>query len=264
MRLLELSEVHSALLDILSEFDRVCREHHLRYTLSYGTLIGAVRHHGFIPWDDDVDVCMPRPDYEKFITLCNEGALGEPFSLSPDRGKRPDYSFAKVLDRRYSIKSTTHLEVPYLYVDVFPLDGVPSDEKAWKKLHRRERIRAFWLLLTKWYTIGKAGWLLYPIGLPFYLLSFCMGRKRLVAKMNRDALAFPFEESDLVAVHTWGTLKEVMPRETFERYVELDFAGRKFLAVEQYHEYLTHCYGDYMTPPPPNRQVTHHLKVYKE
>lgn len=263
MKELTLDEIHAALFDILAEFDRVCRENNLQYSLAYGTLLGAVRHRGFIPWDDDVDVYMPRPDYETFVSIA-ANVLKEPFSLAPDRGKDAQYPFCKVVDARYRIKSTTHREVPNLYIDIFPVDGVPADEKKRKKMYRGERALGFGLLLTKWYTVGKAGFLLRIFGFFVYLVGLCIGRRRFVAAMNRRALAHPYEDAELVGVHSWGLAREAIAKDSFEHYTELDFEGKKFFAVENYDELLTNCYGDYMTPPPPRKRITHSMRVFSD
>lgn len=265
MEYLDLDGLHAALFEILTEFDRVCRENGLKYTLAYGTLLGAVRHKGFIPWDDDVDVCMPRPDYERLIELAKQkGVLRDHFLLSKDRGKGAQYPFVKLMDDRYPIRCRTNLEVPYLYVDIFPLDGLPDDEKQIKKLYAKERRNAFVALLCKWYTFNTAwGWLLRVIGFPVYLVGLCIGQNRTIKKLNALASRYPYEESKLVGIHSWGLAKEAMPRETFEEFCELPFGDRNFLAIKNWDGYLTHLYGDYMTPPPENKRISHTIRCHR-
>ena len=114
---------------MLECIDKVCREHHLRYYLWAGTMLGAVRHKGFIPWDDDMDICMPRPDYDLLLAHCHEW-MPAPFEVvGPHNRSDYPYPFAKVED-----SSTTVLERPDfnfpegIYVDIFPIDGIPSDK----------------------------------------------------------------------------------------------------------------------------------------
>ena len=130
MKRLHLEEIHQALIGLLDEFDRICREYNLNYSLSYGTLLGAVRHKGFIPWDDDADVNMPRPDYEKFLELAKNGALGEHFCISKDRGKGTYYSFTKLMDKRYPIHCPNHIEVKYLFLDIFQIGRASCRERV--------------------------------------------------------------------------------------------------------------------------------------
>ena len=261
---LNIDEVHAALLGILSEFDRICRKHDLKYTLTYGTLIGAIRHKGFIPWDDDVDVAMPRPDYEKFRTLALNGELGEHFLLSDDRGKKAFYPFLKVMDDRYAIKTWSHREIPYLYIDIFPLDGAPQGEKAIeKKFRRRTRYNAL-AVLARWAVPEKKPYaLLRFFGFPFYLFGTLYGNWRASNKAYRNAVKDDYESSEKVGVFVYCYSKLVMDRRIYDDLIEVPFEDRSFYAIATYDEFLTKTYGDYMTPPPKNKQETHSLRVRK-
>ncbi|MDE7158348.1 MAG: LicD family protein, partial [Clostridiales bacterium] len=229
MKRLNLNEVHEALFGLLCEFDRVCREHNLKYSLSYGTLLGAVRHKGFIPWDDDIDVNMPRPDYEKFVELANSGVLGEHFCISKDRGKGTYYCFTKLMDKRFPLRSPNHIEVPYLFLDVFPVDGVPEDETERNKLFKKERK---WVVLSgicQWYTMDRWwGFIAYIIGFWFYILiNLFVGRKRAVRKMNELAARYPLEGYALCGQHNFATAKEEVPTEVYANYCEVEFEGKQ-------------------------------------
>lgn len=150
VRELTLDEVHQAELDLLALIDSFCTQHHLRYYLAYGTLLGAIRHDGFIPWDDDADVWMPREDYDRFLRLFEETdryRLIQPF--------QPAYGFAwaKVLDKRTSY---THerFKMPDDYgltIDVFPLDE-DKGEDTYRVMQKRSRLRAI-----KWKTLKADG-----------------------------------------------------------------------------------------------------------
>ena len=252
----------------MTEFDRVCREHGLRYTLADGSLLGAVRHKGFIPWDDDMDVFMPRPDYEKFIQLVSEGGvLPEYLTLSKDRGKGTYYTFTKVLDTRYPLRSGNHIEVPYLFLDIFPIDGAASDEEERKKQHKKERRWVIAAGICQWYTMDRWwGFIAYIIGWWFYILvNLFVGRTRAVRKMNEYALKYPYESSDMAVFHCFGTVSAAVPKEVYENYCELEFEGRSFKAVQEWDMLLEHTYGDYMTPPPEKKQRSrHYMKIYKK
>ncbi len=261
-----IDEIHSALLGILTEFDRVCRENDLRYSLSHGTLLGAVRHHGFIPWDDDMDVVMPRPDYEKFYELVHAGKikLGEHFSLTDDRGKKALYPFYKLMDDRYAIKPWSHKEVPYLYLDVFPIDGAPEGEKAIEKAFKRRLKYSGICALARW-AVPEKKWMLILRGLlfPFYLGCAIYGAPRASRKANRYATANAFETSKYCGTFNFGTTKWVMETEKFTRFIELPFEGKSFFVLKDYDAWLKLLYGDYMQLPPENKRITHGLKVWK-
>lgn len=266
MKTLTLEETHAALLEILVKFDEICREHGLKYSLAYGTLIGAVRHKGFIPWDDDLDVVMPRPDYERFYNMVQSGEidLGERFVLSADRGKKAFYPFFKLMDKNYCVKRWSQKEVPYLYLDIFPLDGAPKGEKAIKKAFSRRLKYCGICALTRW-AVPEKKWMLILRGLlfPFYLGCVIYGAPRASRKANRNAMANSFETSEYCGAFSFGTVKWVMKSEKFAHLIELPFEGKQFLAIEDYDEWLTLIYGDYMQLPPENKRITHGMKVWK-
>lgn len=267
-QVLNLDEIHEALLGILVEFDRVCREHNLRYTLDYGTLLGAVRHKGFIPWDDDVDVSMPRPDYDKFYALVQEEKIvfSRHFELSCDRGGGSvDYPYLKLMDKRYKISCFSHIEVPYLFLDIFPVDGVPDlpehDVRRWQK--KIDRCN-FSIGVTRWYTFNsRFGFIAWIFGFWFYLPFVIYGRKRVFAKLHKLKAKYPFESCSMVDV-SWGLTHDYVKRECFEEYCEVEFAGKKFMAVSDWNTRLTTRYGDYMTPPKKIPQISGHgTTIYK-
>ncbi len=267
MQYLTIDGIHEALLGLLAEFDRICRENGLRYSLAYGTLLGAVRHNGFIPWDDDADVIMPRPDYEKFYEIVHRaGALREHFLVSEDRGKKAFYPFMKLLDDRFRIKSTSHLEVPFLFLDIFPADGVPDcTPKQRKKLYHRELFCNFIVSMNLWYVFADRWWgyVFRPFLFWFYLIWICYGKRRAIAKLKRILLEFPYESCAMCDCRAWGQTLDDIPRAYYDDLIDFEFAGHKFLGFAAYDGYLKVRYGDYMTPPPPSKRQTHHLKVYR-
>ena len=125
-------EVQRALLDLLTVFDEFCNEHGLRYSLYAGTLLGAVRHHGFIPWDDDADVCMPRPDYEAMLAM--RSLVPEGFSIITSEDAPLVLPFAKF--QQHDIRAQESIfEGEFdecLWIDVFPVDGEDPSNPSWK------------------------------------------------------------------------------------------------------------------------------------
>ncbi len=262
--LLSLEETHTALLGILIKFDEICKKHGLEYSIAYGTLIGAVRHKGFIPWDDDVDVVMTRPEYERFYQMVKSGEidLGERFALSEDRGKEAFYPFLKLMDKRYSIERFSQREVPYLYVDIFPLDGVPEEEAKLEKARKKRLKYSAILALARW-AVPEKKWMLIlrALGFPFYLGCALYGMPRAVKKANENALSYAFEESENCSLMCFDREMWLLPRECFTRFCDIQFEGHTFRAIEDYDRWLKAVYGDYMTPPPENKRVKHNLRV---
>lgn len=265
---MNMEEIHAALLGILVEFDRVCRAHGLRYTIAYGTLLGAARHKSFIPWDDDVDVSMPRPDYEKFYALVKSGEIvfHDHFVLAEDRGKKALYPFMKLMDDRFSIKSRSHIEVPFLYIDIFPIDGVPDlPEKKLKAMHRKVLLWDFTIDMNKWYVIDS--WWCYLLRVPmfwFYLIFICYGNARAIRKLNAFCMKYPFEESKMCDCRNWGLTRDAVPTSYYDSFCELEIDGHPFMAISEWDSMLTTRYGDYMTPPPESkRKNPHSYRVYR-
>ena len=238
----------------LEAIDRVCREHHLRYYLWAGTMLGAIRHKGFIPWDDDMDIAMPRPDYDRLVAHWREW-LPQPYEfISHETDASYPYPFGKIEDA-----STTVLERPDfkflegVYVDVFPIDGVPSDEKERRRHFKKYK---FWrhLLFLRGRNPFKHGhgprswfpWLLHQV---FSLQDLQDHVKRLMTK-------YDYDQSDYVADYDDG-LRGVVKKEILGVPCTYGFEGRQFMGVEHPEEYLSQKYGDYMQLPPKEKQVQH-------
>lgn len=259
---LSTEEIHSALLGILVEFDRICRKHDLTYSLAYGTLIGAIRHKGFIPWDDDIDVIMPRPDYEKFYEIVHSGELNEHFLISEDRGKKAFYPFCKLMDDRYSIKAWSHIEVPYLFIDIFPLDGAADNEKDVKKQFKKRLHYNGLAALSRWAVPEHKRYLILRfIGFPAYLVGTIYGRPRAAKNSNKHAVKYDYDSCTKCGSFAFGDMRWIMEKDKLFTVTEMPFEGRNFFCMTGYDEFLKMIYGNYMKLPPADRQVTHGLKV---
>lgn len=244
------------LVDILKAFDALCRKEGLRYSMVSGTLLGAVRHRGFIPWDDDIDIVMPRPDYKRLLQMGTQSAIPSPYRLiSPYTAKHYAYPFAKILDTR-----TLLLEFPRqrrqplgAYIDIFPLDGLPAD--ADKRAEQCARIarhtRRARNIETQFYDLRG------HVKQALYTLLYNSQREWLAA----DCIAqeYPFDSAEEVACHygTYGD-REVLPRTLFDEYVDLPFEGLQVQATKDYAFYLHRFFGDYMQLPPAEQQRSHH------
>ncbi|MGI6713988.1 MAG: LicD family protein [Bacilli bacterium] len=261
-----MTELQVKELGLLKEFIRVCEKHGLRYYLFGGTLLGAVRHQGFIPWDDDLDICMPRPDFEKLLTLRNE--FNEPYFLQDYRSD-PSYTylFAKLRD-----SSTTFIETVFnmhninhgIYLDIFPLDGVRYKAKGFPVRSLKPYLMwflwwftylgHFWQRPTKknwWYC-----WLFYLISIAFLPFNLFNWLTRLIKKW---AKCKDYHQCEIVGVyHTMYYNRDTFPKVWFGEGVKGTFEGLEVVLPAKYHEYLSRIYGDYMKFPPKDKQIGKH------
>lgn len=263
---LTLREVQLVELDIMIEFDKFCRSNGLRYSLVGGTLLGAVRHKGFIPWDDDIDVAMPRPDYEKFIGLvaANNNELSDSIEVVLDRGKNANLPYLKIIDKKTSVPPSVNAKVNHLWIDVFPYDGCPNEEiKAKKHLKKAKHYRH--IIVYNQFKIShfKGVWKLIYLACSFYAKIY--GMRRAIKNLEKLAQKYPFETSPRIVCAVWGLYGkgEIINKDTFENLIEADFENKKFYIMPNYDDYLSGIYGDYMTPPPENKRNSHHVIAYK-
>lgn len=267
---LSLKDIQRTELDLLLAFDGVCAEQGLRYSLGGGTLLGAVRHKGFIPWDDDIDVMMPRPDYEEFLRFCKINPVG--FDLEAyDTVEGYNSLFARVSDPNTVILDELS-ELPYetgIGIDVFPIDGLGKTEKQAKKIFHKTDLNRELLNAAGWKKFFRSkthSIVIEPIRFVMFAMSRFSDPKKLIAKIEKENKKHPFEGSSFAGC-VCGSYreKEIMKTETFENYVDMDFEGHRLKAIRNYDEYLTKHYGDYMKLPPEEKQKTHHTyKAYRK
>lgn len=246
--------------ELLQIFVRLCEEQGLTYYLVCGTALGAVKYAGFIPWDDDVDVAMPRDDYEIFLkqapTLLPEGIFLQNYRTDPAFPQI--FSKLRNSNTTFVEKSSAKLPINHgIYIDIFPLDGYPDEQKEQRKLEQKKRL--FLKMLGTAYAEPAAlhSKVLYRIQ---RILGF-QNRTPLIAE-RYDAMIrqYPLATSDLWCNHgNWQGQLEYAPREQYGSGTGAEFEGLLVCIPEQYHKYLTQKYGDYTKDPP--EQIGHHYCV---
>mgnify|MGYP003607550694 CR=1 FL=1 len=281
MRELTIDELKEEGLKILLDVAKFCDKHHLRYYICGGTLLGAVRHKGFIPWDDDIDIMMPRPDYLKFVASYN-GSNPRYLVKSIENDAEYWRTFAKVFDLHTTLKEDA-IRIPKkdngVFIDIFPVDGLPKSHLRQKILFKEQELLNFLYHGSAWsytksykYADSRSSFAKVK-GQIRTLLKFIavtilhpLPTQLLIKIINKNAMRFPYQNSNEVAAIVdchYGGEKERMPRALFEKRQLFPFEGYSFWGSKAWKLYLTNLYGDYMVPPPSKSQVTHHdFKAY--
>lgn len=261
MKLISTDEQKKILFDILKQIHSFCEKNDIRYSLMFGTLLGAVRHKGFIPWDDDVDVAMPREDYEKFVkSFKSDDGVYKVYDYRQDE----DYAhpYAKVADTRTIFDEHVCMKPIGINIDVFPYEDVfDSDEMNQvlfeKLLAVKKKFRIKLLKPSKknkwWKRIAIV--LLKVLVVNRSLKNLAREQCEIIKTECRD-------NATSVAILTDSDFeccrRSVCPKSYFEEFVDVDFEGEKFKAIKEYDAWLVQMYGDYMTPPPDEQKTSPH------
>ncbi len=257
----EKQQLFDKLLELLSQFDKVCNEYGIKYYVFAGTMLGAIRHNGFIPWDDDVDVFLPRKDYNRLKAVMKNHELEAPFFFqSPET----DIGYPKGFCR---LRNSDTTEIPYddvamncnrgIFIDIFPIDKVPDDENLFKKqIKKLKRIRLFMNSHARYYSGFGAQYttnvkkIAYYLSVPLFKLHI-ITMKRLFEKYEKVASMYENKETKKCGTITFSFDN---PRFIYETncfiggVLKHNFEMIKVPIPEKYDNILKHTYGDYMTP----------------
>lgn len=253
LRKLQLTEI-----EILGEIERICNEHNIKFCLTGGTLLGAVRHKGFIPWDDDIDIAMSREDFEKFCDICKTKLSKNYYLHYINTDNKYWLTFAKVRKNNTLLdeKNISHLNVKKgIYVDIFPLDAIQTNSGLLFKV-KSKLIKLIQIILV------------YKIGINFNKNKSNLVRILLFAfpikffhKICNYLMTLDSKKKNKYIVNyssIYNVKKELFPYDCYFPFVNIEFEGKTFYAPNKYKEILSQVYGDdYMKLPPKEKRITH-------
>lgn len=256
----KLSQLQKRLLPMLGWFHDFCIDNGIRYYILCGTMLGAARHHGFIPWDDDIDVGIPRADYEKFLSLTKGKRFGDYLVEGIDT-KENDffYGYAKVYDTQSVLVENTRYSIKRgIYIDVFPLDGVTNDRVKIEQVVKPIFYR-YQLLLARTCAIRKnRKWYKnLAIYLARIIPDFIVNSKKLMQSIDERCKTHDYDSCKYVG-NLYGTRRGIVPKEVMGTPTLYQFEDLMVYGVENYDAYLTSVYGEWRKLPPVEKQVTHH------
>ena len=256
----KLRQLQLTMLEILKIFDKFCREHDLKYSLYAGSLLGAVRHKGFIPWDDDLDVCMSRADYEKFLKLWQEFPVEGYVLQNKENSKYFDQSFSKIRKDH-----TTFLQDEWqignhhtgIFLDIFPIDRIPNS-KLNRMVFKWHCMK--YQLLTREFVPPK-GNAVVRLGSAIILICTPKSRRERVRQRTLTKITKYNGQYNLetAAIETMASLRKPFAPDMLDAYVDLPFEDGQFMCFADWDDHLRRKFGDYMQlPPEEEREWRHH------
>ena len=248
---------------ILKEFDDFCRKNELKYSLIYGTLIGAIRHNGFIPWDDDIDIAMPRKDFE---FLCENFPKDNIFFLQNNKTENNYfYTFSKIRLKGTVFKEErlSKMKINHgIFIDVFPFDYVPADNKKAEKFDKMFRFYKT-IIDTRVVKISTRHGINKIIAFIFRILFFWISTQKAYNKLNKILkIVNTLEPKGIKNYYCMKqNEKKVFPMDFFDGLIEHDFEKNSFKIIKGYDDFLRKIYGNYLELPPLQERIYAHPVV---
>lgn len=268
MEYLTADEVRQGEFQILLAFDKFAQEHELKYSLWGGTLLGAVRHKGFIPWDDDIDVSMLRPEYDRLVALARRDNRVGPYRISGFEVDGYPMPILKVFDTRVRVREGVLREdiEEYLWIDVFPIDAFPSDSKKAYGAYRTAYILRALIKCGNYRPFAEGDWykrlarlLVTPFIQQFRINDWAQRRMQRLAKQFGDMY-----DTGYAGSLVWGYKKESrVPASIYTKLSYLEFESHLFPVFSGWDTWLSMVYGNYMQLPPESERPTHNLIAWR-
>jgi len=269
-RKLGIEEIHSITLELMDQFHIICEKNGLKYYLNYGTLIGAIRHKGFIPWDDDFDIMMEREDYNKLLSLLEKETTGRYRLIT--RGNTPNYynGIARFCDTKYEY--ITELDVKQyqqgIFIDVYPLDSCADTEEEADIIHKKiQKLNAKYIIYCNRKSLTSK--INTIIRTPYYAYLHLRYGKHFGQKIEEMTKKIIYSHLDRqtknVCIYWESRDFRLIPRKWLQERELWPFEDRQYWITKEYDAFLRLHYGDYMQLPPESERIaTHNYSVYEK
>jgi lipopolysaccharide cholinephosphotransferase len=258
MKTIETAELKQVQIAMLKHIHDLCEKEGLQYVLAYGTLLGAIRHKGYIPWDDDIDIAMPRPDYDRFFKIYHSDIYE---ALNCENKENYPYVFGKVYDKRTIMQENISFKQETgIYVDVFPLDGIPENIADVRKIVRKIRFYRNIQNLKKNKITGGINrnilkqLIFIVLQIPVLFIPY----QYIIRKINQLSKMYNYDKARFVMEMYWNNAEQRILKENIAERLLADFEDSKFYIPKGYDEWLTKIYGNYMQEPPENKRESTH------
>ena len=246
--------------DMLCVVDKFCKENGIKYSLYAGTALGAVRHGGFIPWDDDIDICMERSEYQRFLKLWREKGV-EGYSLrGTDLPDYEEHNHSKILKDGTLLCSKAELEKDYhhgIWIDIFPIDKVPTDKRLRKKVFFSQKVR---LVYTRTHAFEKGGKFLKILS---KMLKLIPRKSQLKIRNRHEKKILKYnniltENYDLMSLSCPEGMRIFYPPNMLDEFTTIKFEDKEFSITTEWDKMLKANFGDYMKLPPEEQRICKH------
>lgn len=267
MRELTMEEIHEVTLGILKKVDEIATKQGLRYFTAYGSLIGVIRHQGFIPWDDDLDIMMLRGDYDRLLVYFKEQEEAlYPYKLFCVQNN-PNYPhmIARICNVEYPV--IVENETPCgmgVFIDVYPMDGLGSSREMWRKmlLKKQQLVAGSYYATREKFEIPRKKYRI-PDRFLLYLFAKLVGRDFFTDRLEKYKNCFSWEESRYAGCAVWE--REMYEKWYFDEVTRMPFEDMQVMVPKEYDKILRVVYGDYMELPPEGaRRPQHNYRAYKK
>ncbi len=243
----QLEQTHKIQVMLLDQVDRICRKHDIKYMICDGTLLGAIRHKGFIPWDDDIDISMERPEYEKFCKVCQQELDGDKFffqTYNTDENYPWIYAKMRYNYSKFVRAGQEHLDMnDGIFLDIFPLDGVPNNRIV-RYFFNIKRVLFRKMLYSVVGSVSEKN--------PFKRTVFKILNKFPKRSVHKgfEAMAQKYNDPKYKYITNYAFPEPLRERRWIHNMTDVEFEGKLYQTTAHYDEWLTVMYGDYMELPP--------------